>query len=94
MSDRQQRRQRKARRRRTKLLSRSYNLRGMTVHLQEFDYGHAFTTMLQRDSDGARCAVVCHADRLWRHMECVPDRMIGKLVAWFDAQDKHKRPND
>lgn len=85
MSDRQARNRRKARKRLDKLIASAEALpapAGWTFNCHTFDYGRVLALCIQRDTDGLRNGVSTFADRLYRHMDAVPQRLAGRLLAW------------
>ena len=87
MSNRRQRNRNKARKRKAKVLAQRFpDIHGFDVNLNEHDFGHRLSVMVQRQADGLRNGVSVTADRLWRHMEQEPSRLLAKLLSWFDTQ--------
>lgn len=87
MSNRKARNRRKARKRKAKVLAQRFpDLRGFDVSLRESDYGHRLTVVVTRQADNLRNGVTTFADRLWRHMDQEPSRLIAKLLPWFQTQ--------
>lgn len=87
MSNRRARNHRKAAKRRAKILAQRFpDIHGFDVSLQERDYGHRLTVVVTRQADNLKNGVTTFADRLWRHMDQEPSRLLAKIVPWFDTQ--------
>jgi hypothetical protein len=83
MSNRQQRNQKKARRRREKVLGSFPAVPGFRIYADLRDYGTGLCFCMVRQTDGLQRGVQTQVDRLWRHMESLPQRMVDRLLDGF-----------
>jgi hypothetical protein len=82
MSNRIARNRRKARRRRDKLLYRvTFPAPGVATSVTTTDYGHMIMVTCYFDEGQRVNAAQCVADRLWRHMEPVVQRLEAYVMA-------------
>lgn len=91
MSNRQQRNRKKARRRREKILGSFPDVRGFRIYADVFDYGCSMRVSAFRQADGVEFGVLMTVDRLWRHMESMPQRLVYHLLDGFDSFPSKER---
>lgn len=91
MSNRQIRNQRKAAKRRNKLLAPMDSRLGYGTMVELRDYGHLLVVSVTRYSDGERLGLMAITDRLFRRMDGQPMHMLGFLMSFFDGDNIRAR---